>query len=58
MKFAYADPPYPGQSEPDNCRWATWSEQMKNRRRSEASIANLKLAPGRVKAAAKRAAAP
>lgn len=26
---------------PDNCRWTTWSEQVKNRRVSEASVANL-----------------
>lgn len=41
---------------PANCRWADWSTQMKNRRRSEASIANLTRAPGRIKAAARRAA--
>lgn len=42
---------------PANCRWADWSTQMKNRRQSPASLANLTRAPGRVKAAARRAAA-
>ena len=44
---------------PDNCRWATWSEQMKNRRMTPkllaACRANLRLAT--LASAAKRRAA-
>lgn len=35
-----------GNYEPGNCRWTTWSVQMKNRRSSAASLANLRYGRG------------